>query len=171
MPESLQNPETNPEKSRISIAAVAAGLAAFLAVVAVFWLLFTHKTVHAPSSGPDNANLQMTPAEREYAKSVQVGSLAMSRAENFLHQEVTVLSGEVYNAGSEPVSSLRLTITYADGMNQIVLKETRAVLGSPEQPLAPGERRTFEISFEHVPDSWNMQQPSVMVTYLQLPVR
>ena len=150
------------------MAAIAAGVSALIGVIAVFWFLFTPRTVHAPQAGAGETNLAMTAAEQEYVKSIQVGNLSMSRAENFLHQEVTTLGGEVYNGGSEPVSVLRLTTTYLDEMNQVVLKETRAVLGSPEQPLAPGERRVFEISFEHVPNSWNMQQPSVAVTYLQL---
>jgi len=139
-----------------------------VAVVTIFWLLFMSRTVHAPHSTSETLNLTMTSGEQEYVKNIQVGNIAMSRAENFLHQEVTILNGEVYNAGKEPVYGLRLTTTYSDDMNQTVLKETRAVLGSPEPPLAPGERRTFEISFDHVPNSWNMQQPSVAVAYLQL---
>lgn len=165
---SLQNPETAPEKTKFSVPAVAASVAALVAVVAIFWIVFLPKTVHAPHEGSGAVNLAMTAAELEYVKNIQVGNLAMSRAENFIHQEVTILNGEVYNAGSEPVSALRLTITYSDEMNQTVLKETRAVLGTPEQPLTPGERRAFEISFEHVPNSWNMQLPSAVVTYLQL---
>jgi hypothetical protein len=168
---SLQNPETAPEKRKVTVAAIGAAGASLIAVVAIFWLLFTHKTVHAPQAGPDAVILKMTPAEQEYAQNVRVANIVLSRAENFLHQEVTVVNGEIYNAGSEPVSGLLLTTTYSDEMNQIVLKETRAVLGSPEQPLAPGERRTFEISFEHVPNSWNMQQPAVVVAYLRLPQR
>lgn len=165
---SLENPETAPERPKISATAIAAGVSALIGVIAVFWFPFTPRTVHAPQAGPGATNLAMTAAEQEYVKSIQVGNLSMSRAENFLHQEVTTLSGEVYNGGSEAVSELRLTTTYLDEMNQIVLKESRAVLGSPEQPLAPGERRAFEIAFEHVPISWNMQQPTVAVTYLQL---
>jgi hypothetical protein len=53
-------------------------------------------------------------------------------------------------------------------MNQIVLRETRKVLGSPEAALSPGERRNFEISFEHIPNSWNMQAPTVRIARLQL---
>jgi hypothetical protein len=165
---SLQNPETAPAKPKISVPAIAAAGAALVAVVTIFWLLFMSRTVHAPQSSSESLNLAMTPAEQQYVKNIQVGNIALSRAENFLHQEVTILSGEVYNAGNESVSGLRFTTTYFDDMNQTVLKETRAVLGLPEPPLSPGERRTFEISFDHVPNSWNMQQPSVVVTYLQL---
>jgi hypothetical protein len=38
-------------------------------------------------------------------------------------------------------------------------------------PLAPGERRGFEISFEHVPSSWNRQQPVLHVAALQIPAQ
>jgi len=64
---------------------------------------------------------------------------------------------------------LGLTTEFSDDMNQIVLRETRGVLGSPKGALAPGERRAFEISFDHVPNSWNMRAPGVRVSYLKLP--
>jgi len=163
---SLPNPETTSEKPRVTVTAVAASTAALVAVIAIFWILFTPRATH--HGGSAGGDLPMTAAEQEYVKNVQVGNLSLSRAENFIHQEVTILNGEVYNGGSEPVSDLRLTTTYLDEMNQIVLKETRPVLGTPEQPLAPGERRPFEISFDHVPNSWNRQQPFVKVTYLRL---
>jgi hypothetical protein len=56
-------------------------------------------------------------------------------------------------------------------MNQVVLRESRKVLGTPEVALAPGEHRAFEISFEHIPDAWNKQAPAMRVSYLQLPSR
>ena len=79
------------------------------------------------------------------------------------------MTGEVFNGGSQKVSGLRITIEFSNDMNQVVLRETRGVLGTPETPLVPGERRVFEISFDHIPNSWNMQQPAVHVEYLQLP--
>ena len=142
--------------------------AVLLAVAVSAWFLFQPSTVHAPSAASDTQNAKMAPLEQEYLSNIQFTNLALSRAENFLHQEVTILNGEVCNAGGEPVSGLRFTVTFSDEMNQIVLRETRAVLGSSEQPLAPGERRSFEISFDHVPNSWNMQQPTVVPAYLQL---
>ena len=113
--------------------------------------------------------MKMSPAEEEYTKKVAIEKIEMSRAENFLHQEVTTLSAELYNGGSERVSAVMLTTEFSDGMNQIVLRETRQVLGISSPSLAPGERRPFDISFEHVPDSWNMQAPAVRVSQLQLP--
>jgi len=163
----LDAPSNKPKGSPMAIA-IAAG--AILAVVAAVWFL-----LQAPQ-GPrvptaKVVKLRMSPSEQEYRKKIEVGNLALSRAENFLHQEVTILSGEVYNGGAEPVSSLRLTAEFSDDMNQVVLRETRAVLGTPELALTARERRAFEISFEHMPNSWNMQKPVVRVEYLQLPSR
>lgn len=166
----LQNPETQDNKPRISPVTLAIAAIVILAVAAAFWFLFQPlQNRNAPSAG--TAELKMSPSEQEYAKRIEVANIALSRMENFLHQEVTVVSGEVYNSGTEPVAALRLTAEFFDELNQVVLRETRSVLGTPEVPLAPGERRAFEISFEHVPTSWNMHQPMVRVSYLRLPVR
>jgi hypothetical protein len=169
MQESFRNPEVAPDKRKLPVFSTIMIAVVLLAVAVSAWFLLQPPSVHAPPAG--SPNLAMTAAEQEYLKNIRIGNIALSRAENFLHQEVTVLNGEVYNAGSLPVWGLRLTTTFSDEMNQIALKETRAVLASPAQPLAPGERRLFEISFDHVPNSWNMQQPSVIPTALQLPRR
>jgi hypothetical protein len=171
MQETFQSPETAPEKPKMSLFTILLTAAVAAAVAGSAWLLWAPTATRKAGFGQEVRSLKMTSAEQEYLKNIQVGSLALSRAENFLHQEVTILNGQVYNAGNEPVSGLRLTTTFSDEMNQIVLRETRVVLGAPEQPLAPGERRSFEISFDHVPNSWNMQQPSVGAAYLRLPNR
>jgi hypothetical protein len=168
MQTSLESPEPQ-EKRRLSLATFAIAAVAVLAVGGSIWFLLAPMPGQNALQPTATVNLRMQPAEQEYTKKIQVGNIALSRAENFLHQEVTLISGEVFNSGAESVSGLRLTADFSDSMNQVVLRESRAVLGSPEVPLAPGERRAFEISFEHVPSSWNMEQPAIRVSYLQLP--
>jgi hypothetical protein len=168
MQTNLGSPESE-EKRRVSPATVAIAAVAVLAVGGSIWFLLAPMPGQNALEPTATVNLQMQPAEQEYTKKIQVGNIALSRAENFLHQEVTLISGEVFNSGAESVSGLHLTAEFSDSMNQVVLRESRAVLGSPEVPLAPGERRAFEISFEHVPSSWNMEQPAIHVSYLQLP--
>jgi len=137
-------------------------------IAASLWFLF--KPTPAPQ--PGTVQLVVTPrmsdSEKDYAKNLRVENIAMSRAENFLHQEVTVLNAEVVNAGPQAIAALELSVEFSDEMNQVVLREARGVLGTPPAALVPGERRSFEISFDHVPPSWNMQLPAVSVTSLQL---
>jgi hypothetical protein len=52
-------------------------------------------------------------------------------------------------------------------IENIALREARPVLKPGSAPLVEGQRRGFEVSFEHIPASWNMQQPAVRVSGLQ----
>jgi hypothetical protein len=135
-----------------------------LVIAASLWFLF--------KSPQGTLQLVVTPrmsdVEKDYAKNLRVENIVMSRAENFLHQEVTTLNAEVVNGGPQAIAALELSVEFTDEMNQVVLREARGVLGTPAAALVPGERRGFEISFDHVPTSWNMQQPAVRVSSLQL---
>jgi len=165
MQDSFEDPEVPRTKAKISPLTVVIGAVAIIVVAVSFWFLFEPVGRHSQAI----VQVQMSPAEQQYAKNIEIGNLAMSRAENFLHQEVTTLTGQVHNAGTEPVLALALTAEFYDDMHQIVLRETRSVLSAPAAKLAPGERRTFEISLEHIPVSWNMQPPAMSVARLQLP--
>lgn len=153
-------PESKPKLSPLTVGIAAVAIAV---VLLSLWFLFEPLQIRH-----ETARTKMTPAEREYAKNIEIANLAMSRAENFLHQEVTTLTGEIHNSGTESVSALSLTTEFSDDMHQIVLRETRRVVETSRAAMAPGERRTFEISFEHIPISWNMQAPVVTVSQLQL---
>src|SRR5271163_5120407 len=106
---------------------------------------------HLSSSG---AQLLFGPTEQAYVAQIHIENINMSRAENFLHQEVTTLGGEIVNTGNRALQGVELTVEFSDELRQVVLRESRSVLDPP--PLAPGARREFEISLEHVPDSWNL---------------
>ncbi|MGH9677407.1 MAG: FxLYD domain-containing protein [Candidatus Acidiferrum sp.] len=120
-------------------------------------------------SGSDNreAHLPFGPEEQAYATRIQVDDIALSRAENFLNQEVTTLAGRLTNTGNLPISNVELTVEFFDDLDQVVLRESRAVLPAPAPQFAPGERRNFEVSFEHIPSSWNIQKPRVRVTGIE----
>ncbi len=59
-----------------------------------------------------------------------------------------------------------MTVEFYDDINQIALRESRLAVNSGSPPLSPGARRSFDVSFEHIPTSWNMRQPAVRVTGL-----
>jgi len=136
--------------------------AAFAALLLVFFFLF--------SSGPGQPGAALAPfgpAEQAYAPSLSLKTLSLSRAENMVHQEVILLSGEVNNAGSRGLDQLEVTIEFRDSLNQVVLRETRTLLPRMAGPLAPGQRRSFELSFEHLPRDWNMSAPVLRVSGLK----
>jgi hypothetical protein len=139
IPDQLQ-----PDRGRFNFALILAAAALLIVVAALF---FWPGRQSPPGAAPLGTRLAFGPAEQAYAPKMQIENITLSRAENFLHQE--------------------LTIQFSDEMNQIALRETRPVLAPGSPPLAPAERRTFEVSFEHIPSSWNRQTPLVLVTGMQ----
>ena len=107
-------------------------------------------------------------AEQAYAPKIQIENVALSRAENFAHQEITSLAAEMVNLGDRSINAVEITVEFSDELPQVVLRESRVLFGGAAAPLPPGGRREFEVSFEHVPSSWNMQQPIVRVSGIRL---
>jgi hypothetical protein len=106
--------------------------------------------------------------EQAYAANLRLGNFAMKQAENFLNQEVKILEGDLLNAGGSTVVAVDATIEFRDSLDQIALSETRPLLPPSPAGLAPGQVRHFELSFDHVPVSWNYQMPKVTIVGLKL---
>jgi hypothetical protein len=168
MPQTFENPEVPENKREISPLTIGMGVVVAAAILVSLWFLFEPQLSRKRPALQQTVKLSMGSAEQEYARRIEIGNIALSRAENFLHQEVTTLNGEVHNGGTQPVLALSLTLEFSDDMKQVVLRESRKVLGAPEAALAPGEHRAFEISFDHLPSSWNMQAPAMRVSYIEL---
>jgi len=154
--------EPQPDRRPLSFAMLVA-TAAVVIVLAGFYLWPGRQS---PSRGVQEVHPPFGPAERAYASKIKIENLALSRATNFLNQEVTILTGELVNTGERALRDVELTVEFYDDMNQIALRESRLTLNSGSPPLGRGERRSVEISFEHIPTQWNMQQPAVHVTGL-----
>ncbi|HEV8076471.1 MAG TPA: hypothetical protein VGP66_11510 [Candidatus Acidoferrum sp.] len=167
MQEILQN-QPEPEQRKPLPLNVLLGALVIVAIALTFWLAFKSPQGSSSRVAQSNVSVPMSQAEQAYAKSIQIENIALSRAENFIHQEVTILNADAVNAGQQSVAGLAVTVEFFDDLHQVVLRESRSVLGSPSAALGPGQRRSFSISFDRVPSSWNLQQPSARVTYLQL---
>lgn len=152
-----------PERGPFSFALLVAA-AALIIVLAGFYLWPGRQS---PSrTGAQEVHPPFGPDERAYASKISIENVALSRAENFLHQEVTILAGELVNTGERTLREVEVTVEFDDEMNQIALRESRLAINSGGPAVAPGERRSFDVSFEHIPTSWNMQQPAVRISGL-----
>lgn len=160
----IEIPEPEAERRQFSFA-LGVAAAAVVIVLAAFYLWPGRQS---PSrGGAQDVHPPFGPAERAYALQIQFENLGLSRAENFLHQEVTTLGGELINAGDRTLSEVEVTVEFYDQLNQIALRESRMAVSDINPPVAPSERRTIEVSFEHIPNSWNMQMPAVRVSGLR----
>jgi hypothetical protein len=167
-------PDRGPNRTPFRIAVIAGAALVFILVAVLLlpsgillnpWFHGDQATGAKRRVNSAGAQLLFGPAEQAYAARLQIENVAMSRAENFLNQEVTTLAGQVVNSGDRSLQGLELSVEFSDSLRQVVLRESRSVLDPP--PLTPGARRDFEISFEHVPSAWNREQPSIAVTALR----
>src|SRR5262245_15580443 len=133
--------------------------------VAALYLLFFRGPIPTPSAVKQR--LPFGAGEQAYAGKLQLGNFAMSEAENFLHQYVKYLDGDVKNAGERTLAGIEVVVEFRDDMNQIALRESRPILSGASAGLAPGATAHFQVSFDHVPASWNMQMPKVEISGLQ----
>jgi hypothetical protein len=168
MPETIHNPEPPSVEEKRPLLTFVLGAVVLFAIVVSAWFLFHEPAPSSLETSQATIPIKMNSGEQGYLANIQVKNIALSRAENFLHQEVTILDGTVVNIGSLTVTGMQVTVQFNDQLNQVALRETRGVLGNPVQPLAPGQERNFEISFDHVPATWNMQQPTIRIASLSL---
>ncbi len=152
------------DKKRFRVS-LAAGAGFVLIVLAALFVL-TRQT-RAPGAGAVE-RLPFGQEEQAYAARIHFLGLQMSRAANMLNQEVTYITGQVSNDGVRTIREVEVTLEFRDQFNQVVLRETRPLLGARARPLGGGERRGFQVSLEYVPEAWNQQYPSIQVTGLQL---
>lgn len=157
-------PEPQGERAQFGFA-LGVAAAAVVIVLAGFYLWPGRQS---PSrGGAPEVHPPFGPEERAYALKIQFENLGLSRAENFLHQEVTILGGDLINAGDRTLSEVEVTVEFYDQLNQIALRESRLAVKSGNPPIGPSERRAVDVSFEHIPNSWNMQMPAVRVSGLR----
>jgi len=111
------------------------------------------------------AHLAFGAAEQAYMPSIRVEGMSMERAENYLHQEVTTVKANVVNSGKRSLTGVELNVEFRDEMRQVVLR--RSFISTAPQSLAPGGSREVEISFEHIPRTWDRQPPTLTIVGLQ----
>jgi hypothetical protein len=168
MPDDLPIPEPASQENGGSTRRIVALIAALIIGGVAFILVRSPSKQSAPPSGaPAAQHGALGPEERAYLSSVGVDHLEVFRAENFLHQEVTTISGEVSNGGARPLAGVELTLEFSDEANQVTQREVRALFGPPGPPVSAGDHRGFEVSFEHISAMWNMRPPAVRVTAME----
>ena len=155
--------KSSPSRFLLGLAA-GAGIVLLLIAGAVLY----SRSSGGAKGGGEAAQLPFGAAEQAYAAQIRFSGLQLSQATNMLHQEFTYVVGSVTNAGTRTVRAIQVTVEFHDLVQQVVLRETARVFPPAAGPLAPGQERAFQLTFEGVPSSWNQQPPSIRVSGLDL---
>ncbi len=144
--------------------ALLAGLAVVLVLAGIVYLLARSDS----KSSPQKVALPMGAEEQAYAAKVTFSDFDLSRAENFLKQQVTYIVGIASNNGPRNIVAMDVTLEFHDIPQNAVLRETQRIITSEGTPLTAGAKRQFQLSFENVPDEWDRRPPTFVITGLQL---
>jgi hypothetical protein len=112
-------------------------------------------------SGPSSSETHLSEEQKAYLPQIVVTDARMSAAENFLGHTVTYLDAQVSNKDGREVRELELELVFVDTLNQVVLRETARPITLQTRPLEPGQTRSFQVSFEHMPLEWNLAPPAI----------
>ena len=152
------------ERSRLPVA-FGAGLVIVTLLIGAAVLLSRYST---PAGSEEFRPLPMGPSEQAYAPQIHFLEPKMSRAANFLNQEVTFVFGTLQNSGNRRIKQIEITLEFHDPFNQVVLRDKQRLFTKYDAPLAAGQQRDFQVGYEHVSAQWNNVYPTIRVTGLAL---
>jgi hypothetical protein len=145
----------NEDNQTLRLASIAgAGLVIVIAALLLYWLGISRRS-ESPSA--------LAEEQRAYLQQIVVSGPHMSAADNFLGHTVTYLDAQMTNKGTRTVNHVQLEMEFVDMLGQVVLRETNRPVNAQTPALKPGETRTFQVSFEHMPLEWNQAPPRIGV--------
>jgi hypothetical protein len=110
----------------------------------------------------------MGPSEQAYSSQIHFLEPKMSRAANFLNQEVTFVFGTLENGGNRRIKQIEITLEFHDPFNQVVLRDKQRLFSNYDAPLAARQQRDFQVGYEHISAQWNNVYPTIRITGLDL---
>ena len=151
------------ERSRLPVAfLIGLGIVSLLVAGAVVFSKYS-----VPADSEPEKPLPMGPAELTYAQQIHFLDPKMSRAANFLNQEVTYIFCTVENGGNRKIQQIEITLEFHDPFNQVNLRDRQRLFLPSAPPFLPGQQRDVQIPYEHIPVQWNQVFPTIRVTGLQ----
>lgn len=110
-----------------------------------------------------------------YAANLKFSDLKASAAQNFVGATVSYLDGKVTNIGSQTVIHAVVQVTFKDDMSQTAQRDTTPLRvlrtdGPYDEavdlnlsPLAPGQSKSFRLTFESISTQWNHAYPDMQI--------
>lgn len=141
------------------------GLVIMAILFAAFYLAMSHSAQPSPVV---EKPLAFGVAEQAYVSEIKFDNLNLSAFENMFHQKVTYLNGDITNSGARTIHAADVAIDFYDASNNVVLHDTRRIIGGTIRPLGSGETQPIQIGFESIPPTWNGQFPAIKISGLDL---
>jgi len=137
---------------------VAGALLLICGTIAFFWY---RQAQNRPREVP-----VLTREAAQYLPNLQLEDVQMSAAENYLNQTATTITGKITNTGPRTLRLVEVNCVFKDAAGQPVLRERVAIVGRKTGPVPSGQTRSFELSFDNIPASWNQAMPDLVISQI-----
>ena len=108
----------------------------------------------------------LTPEAKQYVRNLQLSGVEMKATESYMKQRVVEITGDVTNNGPRAVNVVEINCVFYDPYGQLVLRERVTVVGRRTGRLAPGDKKSFRLAFDNIPESWNQQLPALVIAQI-----
>lgn len=172
MDEPLSSP---PQEERSSGPWVGLGIGFVLIAAIIGGLIYSSRTSENRSAAQP-AVMNSSGAADPYAAKLDITGIQLSAADNMLGGTATYIEGTVANSGDKTVTGATVEVTFKNSLGQVVQRQNEPlwivqtrepaidVATLAANPLKPGDKREFRLSFEHISADWDRQQPALRIT-------
>jgi len=133
-------------------------IAVLIAVGAAgFWYLDRASRQPPPPPPP------LTDEAKAYASKLKLSDVEMGAREDYFHNKVVEITGNIYNAGDRVLNFVEINCVFHDPYGQVVLRQRTPIVGGKAGGLAPGAQKPFRLPFDTIPESWDNVMPQLVI--------
>jgi len=150
--------ESKPSVAPSMVSPVVIVIAVLIAVGAAgFWYLDRASRQPPPPPPP------LTDEAKAYASKLQHSDGEMGAREDYLHNKVVEITGNIYNAGDRVLNLVEINCVFHDPYGQVVLRQRTPIVSGKAGGLAPGAQKPFRLPFDTIPESWDNVMPQLVI--------
>ncbi len=113
---------------------------------------------------PNRAGTQASPEEAKlYIRNLGLSGVDMKAAESFGGQQLVEITGQITNKGDRALNNVELICIFHDPYNQVIFRDTVAIVRADRGGLKPGESKPFRLPFDAIPKTWNQTLPQMVI--------
>jgi len=144
------------KESRISIPLVIVFMVA--GAVLLIWYFMASRT------RPETPPPAITAEAKGYVRNLKLSGVEMKATANYAGAAVVEITGHIENAGNRIIDRVELTCVFYDPYGQEVQRERVPIVRAT---MRPGEKKTFRLPFEGLPNTWNQALPQLVIASIQ----
>ncbi|SRR6266404_1347624 len=112
-------------------------------------------------------DVALTPDAKAYVRNLALSDVTMKANETYLRQMVVEIDGKIGNTGDRNLEVVEIYCTFYDAYGQMVLRKRIPIVSLRMGGLKPGEKKSFRLPFDEIPQSWNQAMPQLSIAAIK----